>query len=324
VTWTTQGLQKSVVGVVAVATFAGVGTVVCVDAAVAASQTMVATGNVNMRSGPGTTYAVLLTVPLGASVTATGTTSGGWLQVTYGSRTGYVYSTYVKAASPATSAASPAATGSRTTTGAVNVRSGPGKNYTIIGVAARGTSLQTTGLASGAWTQVLWGGANRWVATSYLAAAAAVAAPAPAPAPTTAPTLTAPAVVGPAIQTPSVRIQKVVDYATSKLGSGYVWGGAGPTSFDCSGLTQSAYAPIGVSLLHKASYQATAGTAVTRANLVPGDLIFWYSPVSHVSLYIGNGQMIHARSTAYGVVQQSVDSYIAAGGQFVGARRYVT
>jgi peptidoglycan DL-endopeptidase CwlO len=316
VSWNAQGLQKSVVGVIAVATFAGVGTVVSVDAAMAATQTLVATGNVNMRSGPSTRYAILLTVIRGASVTATGTTSGAWIQVTYGGKTGYVYSTYVKAATAApattTAAAPAAATGSRTTTGSVNVRSGPGTSYTIVGVAVRGSSLPTTGLTSGSWTQVVWGGVNRWVSTSYLGAAAP------------APTASAPAVVGPIIQTPSVRIQKVIDYATSKLGASYVWGGAGPTSFDCSGLTQAAYAQIGVSLLHKASYQATGGTAVARANLVPGDLIFWYTPVGHVSLYIGNGQMIHARSTAYGVVQQSVDSYIAAGGLYVGARRYVS
>ena len=103
-----------------------------------------------------------------------------------------------------------------------------------------------------------------------------------------------------------------------------MWGGAGPNSFDCSGLTMAAYATVGISLPHHAADQATMGTPVTRANLQPGDLIFWYSPVGHVSIYIGNGQMIHARGTAYGVVQQTVDSYIAAGGSYTSARRFIS
>jgi len=212
--------QKSVVGVVAVATFAGVGTVASVGAALAASQALVATGNVNLRSGPGTSYTILVTVPRGASVTATGTTSGAWIQATYAGRTGYLSATYVKAsvaAPTATPTTAPTATpsaaqGSVTTTGAVNIRSGAGTTFGIVGVATRGTALATTGVTSGAWTQVVWGGVARWASTSYLAATA-VAAPRIASLPP--------------VPTPAagVRAQKVIDYATLKLGGRYLWGG---------------------------------------------------------------------------------------------------
>ena len=73
-----------------------------------------------------------------------------------------------------------------------------------------------------------------------------------------------------------------------------MWGAEGPDAFDCSGLTQYAYAAAGVSLPHSSRMQSQMGTAVSRAELQPGDLIFYYSPVSHVSMYIGNGQMVHA------------------------------
>lgn len=68
--------------------------------------------------------------------------------------------------------------------------------------------------------------------------------------------------------------------------------------------------------------QGCSGTPVARADLKPGDLVFWYSPVGHVSMHIGNGQMVHARGTAYEVVQQSLDED-AKNAYFAGARRFV-
>lgn len=123
--------------------------------------------------------------------------------------------------------------------------------------------------------------------------------------------------------TTSTRRAAVVAYAQSKLGDPYVWAASGPDAFDCSGLTLHALRQAGLDLPHSSSQQAQMGTVVSRSNLQPGDLIFWYSPIKHVSVYIGNGQMIHARSVAYGVVQQSVQSYIDAGGDYAGARRYI-
>ena len=95
--------------------------------------------------------------------------------------------------------------------------------------------------------------------------------------------------------------------ALAQQGKPYVWAAAGPSSFDCSGLVQYAYAAAGISLPHSSSAQARMGTAVTRAQLQPGDLIAFYSPVSHIGIYIGNGQMVHAPTSGDVVKVASID-----------------
>ncbi|WP_138760366.1 C40 family peptidase [Modestobacter altitudinis] len=98
-----------------------------------------------------------------------------------------------------------------------------------------------------------------------------------------------------------------VSTALAQQGDPYVWAAAGPSSFDCSGLVQYAYAAAGISLPHSSSAQARMGTAVTRAQLQPGDLIAFYSPVSHIGIYIGNGQMVHAPTSGDVVKVASID-----------------
>jgi len=92
----------------------------------------------------------------------------------------------------------------------------------------------------------------------------------------------------------SGRAGAAVDYALAQVGDAYVYGAAGPDTFDCSGLTMMAWAQAGVSLPHSASAQMSSGTSVSSSDLQPGDLVFYYSPVSHVGMYIGNGQIVHA------------------------------
>jgi peptidoglycan DL-endopeptidase CwlO len=92
----------------------------------------------------------------------------------------------------------------------------------------------------------------------------------------------------------SAAAQVAIDMAMSQRGKPYVWAGSGPGSFDCSGLTAYAYAAAGVSLPHSSRMQSQMGRSISRDALQPGDLVFFYSPVSHVGIYIGNGQMVHA------------------------------
>ncbi len=82
--------------------------------------------------------------------------------------------------------------------------------------------------------------------------------------------------------------------ALSKRGDPYVWGAAGPNEFDCSGLVLWAYAQEGISLPHYTGDQWDSGVHVARADLEPGDLVFFYPNISHVGLYIGNGLMVDA------------------------------
>ncbi|MFJ1547010.1 NlpC/P60 family protein [Streptomyces sp. NPDC088246] len=96
------------------------------------------------------------------------------------------------------------------------------------------------------------------------------------------------------VQAPNARAAEAIAFAYGALGKPYVWGATGPSSFDCSGLTQAAWRSAGVSLPRTTYTQINAGQHISRSELAPGDLVFFYSGVSHVGLYIGNGQMIHA------------------------------
>jgi cell wall-associated NlpC family hydrolase len=92
-----------------------------------------------------------------------------------------------------------------------------------------------------------------------------------------------------------------VAYAMAQVGDSYVYGAAGPSSFDCSGLTMMAWAAAGVALPHSSSAQYSSGTRVAASDLQPGDLVFYYSPISHVGMYIGNGNIVHAANPSTGV-----------------------
>jgi cell wall-associated NlpC family hydrolase len=96
------------------------------------------------------------------------------------------------------------------------------------------------------------------------------------------------------IVAPTHAAQVAVNTAMSKLGKPYVWAAAGPNAFDCSGLVQYAYKAAGISLPHSSSMQSRIGAPVSISNLRPGDLVFFYSGPSHVGIYIGNGNVVHA------------------------------
>ena len=107
-------------------------------------------------------------------------------------------------------------------------------------------------------------------------------------------------------------------YALSQQGKPYVWGAAGPSAYDCSGLVMWAYAQVGISLPHFTGAQWNTGVHVSRNNLQPGDLVFFYPDISHVGLYIGNGLMVDAPDFGETVrVQPVLWAY------FVGAVRIV-
>ncbi|TFV52026.1 C40 family peptidase [Blastococcus sp. TF02A-35] len=126
----------------------------------------------------------------------------------------------------------------------------------------------------------------------------------------------APAPSGPVVAN-SQAAQVAVDTAMAQRGKPYVWAASGPRSFDCSGLTQFAYRAAGISLPHSSRSQSGMGQAVSRDQLQRGDLVFFYRPVSHVGIYIGNGQMVHAPTSGDVVKVAPLDSV----GGYSGARR---
>ncbi|WP_049574794.1 C40 family peptidase [Streptomyces sp. SBT349] len=107
---------------------------------------------------------------------------------------------------------------------------------------------------------------------------------------------------------PSARAASAVGFAFAQLGKPYGWGATGPDAFDCSGLTQAAWLAGGVSLPRTSYSQVSAGTRVSRDELAPGDLVFYYSGISHVGIYVGGGQIIHASRPGTPVRLAPVDS----------------
>ncbi|HVH24692.1 MAG TPA: C40 family peptidase [Pseudonocardia sp.] len=81
------------------------------------------------------------------------------------------------------------------------------------------------------------------------------------------------------------------------MGTPYRYGAAGPSAYDCSGLVMAAFKKAGMSLPRTSAAQSKVGTPVSRDELKPGDLVFFYSPVSHVGIYLGGGRMVHASTT---------------------------
>ncbi|WP_157970458.1 C40 family peptidase [Nakamurella deserti] len=162
----------------------------------------------------------------------------------------------------------------------------------------------------------------RLAAEAEAAAASAAAAAAAAPAVENAPAAevavagtsasaapssgAAPKAAVPAVSAPNAKAQIAVEAALSKVGSRYVFGAAGPDQFDCSGLTSWAWKQAGVSIPRTSGGQAGL-QSVPMDQLQPGDLVTYYSPVHHVAMYIGNGQIVHASTSSKPVYVTSVN-----------------
>ena len=150
----------------------------------------------------------------------------------------------------------------------------------------------------------------RGVAVAAIAGAGIALSPLPASADTAVAASASATAVSSAAQT-------AVNTALAQVGDRYVYGATGPNSFDCSGLTSFSYKAAGISLPRTSKAQSTFGTPVSKANLQPGDLVFFYSPVSHVAMYIGNGQIVHALNSSKPVQVMKLDSMPS----YAGARR---
>jgi cell wall-associated NlpC family hydrolase len=155
----------------------------------------------------------------------------------------------------------------------------------------------------------------RGVAVAAIAGAGIALAPAPASAAVGG--ATGAAVAAAPAAAASSAAQTAVNTALAQVGDRYVYGATGPNSFDCSGLTSFSYKAAGISLPRTSKAQSTFGAPVSKGNLQPGDLVFFYSPVSHVAMYIGNGQIVHALNSSKPVQVMKLDSMPS----YAGARR---
>jgi cell wall-associated NlpC family hydrolase len=124
-------------------------------------------------------------------------------------------------------------------------------------------------------------------------------------------------VAGVRVTAPTWAAKVAVWTALGQRGDPYVYGAEGPSAFDCSGLTQYSWRKAGVYLPHSSRLQSTTGRFVSKSYLRAGDLVFFYSPVSHVAIYIGAGYIVHAPGSG-DVVRMTKLAYMPS---YAGARR---
>ena len=262
----------------------------------AATVTGTVTRKAAVRVGPGTDAAVVGTLQRGQRIPTTGKAQAGWVRVRFQRTTAYVYAgklTFATTGLPPAPTRIDLRTGKVATTG-LNVRSGPSVIKPVVARAAEGERLVPTGTVSGGYAQIRYAGVHRWVSTRYVGSLAPAAPRADAGA-------------------------RALAFAQAQLGKPYAYGGTGPASYDCSGLTQAAWKAAGVALPRTSQQQFAVGRPVAKADLRPGDLVFFYGPQpSHVALYVGAGQILHAPRPGK-TVEYSQLSYMP----YSGARRPV-
>ena len=278
-------------------------------AATSASVSAMTLEAVNVRTGPGVTYSVVTVLPKGRALTTTSVTQNGYTQLTDGH---WISSSWISAVSttpaastpvvttpptptptpPPTPAPLPAITGQVRATAALMIRTTSGADYTSLGDIPAGTVLNVTGVVTNGVAQIVYNGAVRWVNANYIV-------------PVTA--------AGPSSNAAKVALA----FALAQVGKAYAWGGSGPNAYDCSGLTTAAYKKAGITIPRTSYGQWTIGTPVSLANLQPGDLVFYYSGISHVGMYIGNGRIVHAANPTSGVTTASVTSMPFQGGRHI-------
>ena len=272
---------------------------------------LVTGSDVRMRAAADGSSAIITTLGKGAAVAITGM-ENGWYQVKYDGKSGYMSAQFVDAKS----SASGLSANGKVTGDSVNVRSAAATSGSVVTTLSKGAGVTVTGFEKG-WYAVTAAGKSGYVSGDYVALVSkAVAAPAQQTAPTTQTTVT---VTG--TGTGAEIAAKALEY----VGCDYVYGGAGPTSFDCSGLTMYVYGLYGYSLPHGATGQASCGIAVDKSELQPGDLVlFTGSGVTygHVGIYIGDDQFVHASTYGVGVITSylSSNTYVK---RYSGARRII-
>ncbi len=252
-----------------------------------------------VRSQADTTGEILTQLSHGTTVEVLTSVENGWYQISVDGTKGYVSGDYlvVNEAEAASLPVEAEPVYVQVTTSVLNVRSGPGTSYDKVGSVRSGQILKAT--AENGWYKIDSG----YISAEYVKEVDASAA------------------------SQSGKGQEIANYALQFVGYPYVYGGSSPKGFDCSGLTYYVYAQFGYSINRTASNQLSNGYAVEKSQLQPGDLVMFRQngstkAASHVGIYIGNNQYVHASTPGVGVIISDLnDPYISSG--YVGARRIV-
>jgi len=245
--------------------------------------------------------------------------TGNWYKVSYNLQTGYMHSKYLDVATKENAELGYG----RVTGNKVNIRSGPGTSYKSLASAAINDKAYIIGI-NNQWFKVIYGDVVGYIRSDYLAL-------------TEIPYENRDSAKSPLFfrggkstgVTPSAAALKakptasqIIATAKKYIGVPYVWGGSTPSGFDCSGFVQYVFSRHGISLPRTSKEQYGIGTSVSKSDLKAGDLVFFNtegSGVSHLGIYIGNNQFIHA-STSKGVIISSLSNTYWAP-RYYGAKR---
>ena len=260
----------------------------------------------NLRKGPGTSYSVIRTLSKGTAVTVH-SSSNGWSKISVNGVEGYVSTSFLSSTNPSTNSSTSNETTSTPTTtmyvtpdAGLNLRKGAGTSYSVIKTLSKGTAV-TVHSSNNGWSNVSANGVEGYVSTSYLSS--------------TKPSTSGSSSSSSSNSSTSVSVDKVLDFAHQQLGKPYVWGAQGPNSFDCSGLIYYVYKnAANITLPRTSVEQSKFGTTVSKSNLKAGDLVFFDTngpnngAVSHVGIYAGEGQLIHASSSSKKIVKVNMET----------------
>ena len=272
----------------------------------------VTASSLRLRSGPSTGHSTISTAPSGDYVMITGK-SGSWYRVSHNLKQGYMHESYLK-----TYLAKNVELGYGTVTAdKVNLRSGPGTSYRAVSQASTGEKAYIIGFNQ-QWYKVICKGQICYIRSDYLEL---TQIPYENKGSTNTPlffkdgkstgvTPSAEALNGSSSNSSRTRI---VAEAKKYLGVPYSWGGSSPAGFDCSGYVQYVLKQCGITVPRTTELQVQVGSYISKADLRPGDLVFlqntYRAGISHVGIYIGNNQMIHASSSKGVTVSNLSSSY---------------
>lgn len=254
----------------------------------AAKDGTVNANSVRLRLGPSTDFSTVGMYSKNTAVKVSGE-NGDWYEVSIDGTYGFMSKEYVSIGSGSTQGGSVStpATEELNTTGivtgnGVRMRGGPGTSYATIGYYDKGIKLAVTG-KTGSWYAVSYNGLSGYMSVDYVR-----------------------------LSSSGSEAEKIIATAKEYLGTPYVYGGASPKGFDCSGFIYYLFGQYGYSLHRGATSQYNNdGVYIEKSQLIPGDLVFFSGggdPISHVGMYIGDGQFIHSSSGKGYVVITALDS----------------
>ena len=266
------------------------------------------TNGLNLRSGPGLSHSIIATLHEGDIIVILERTDSEWYYINFHGVTGYVYAAYLRDVLVAENfSAIGQITGDR-----VNIRSKPTISADRLATYPEQTDMTVIGINNG-WYKVNHDGYTGYVRSDYMSIIEGTRASSPSASSETTNIYSSPTPMSPAPPANLSLGQQIVEYALGFLGSKYVYGGATPSGFDCSGFVTYVYKNFGISVTRDANGQfRDNGVLISKSDLAPGDLVFFASSggtyVTHVGIYIGNNEFVHSSSNSTGVIVSRLDS----------------